>query len=75
MKVLHEKVVAVRGAWAIKVRHVEYFTREQGRFNRPELVLEKQPGVADDVGFSLEDLAYLHKLLADYAQQNLYKQP
>lgn len=75
MRVLHEKVVGTRGAWVVKVRHVEYWTREQGRFNRPELILDKQPGITDDVGFTLEELAQFHKVLADYAQENLYKEP
>ena len=70
MKIIKEKVVGTRGSWVFKARIVEYWTKEQGKFNRPELFLEKMG--EDDVGFSLEELQHMNQLLQQYAKENLY---
>jgi len=73
MKTIKEKVLGTRGSWVFKARLVEYWTKDQGRFNRPELFLEKMG--ADDVGFSLEELQQMKNLLQQFADENLYYKP
>lgn len=74
MKVLNERVLGVQGPWLIKGRYVQYSTREQGTFHRPELVFEKQPGIQQglEVGFSLEDIGRFQALLKQYAVENYH---
>jgi len=72
MKVVKEKVIGTRGCWLFKARLVEYVTKEQGRFNRPEVVFEKM-GVDDDTGFSLEDLEQLHVALRLFADEAVFR--
>jgi hypothetical protein len=70
MKIIKEKVIGTRGPWLFKARLVEYVTKVQGRFNRPEVVFEK---MGDDItGFTLEDLEQIHAALQQFAQENLY---
>lgn len=71
MKIIKEKVVGTRGSWVFKARLVEYVTKQQGRFNRPEIVFEKMGD--DDTGFSLEDLEQVHAALRQFAAENLYQ--
>ena len=69
MKTIKEKILGTRGNWVIRARLVEYVTREQGRFNRPELVLTLVG--ENDVGFSMEDLQGMQAALAAFAAENL----
>lgn len=71
MKILKEKVIGTRGPWLFKARLVEYVTKQQGRFNRPEVVFEKMGN--DDTGFSLEDLEQVHAALKQFASENLFQ--
>ena len=70
MKIIKEKVLGTRGSWVFKARIVEYSTKQQGRFNRPELLMEKMGN--DDVGFSLEELDQMKNMLQQFANENLY---
>ena len=71
MKIIKEKVIGTRGPWLFKARLVEYVTKQQGRFNRPEVVFEKMGN--DDTGFSLEDLEQVHAALKQFASENLFQ--
>ena len=71
MKIVKEKIIGTRGPWLFKARLVEYVTKQQGRFNRPEVVFEKMGN--DDTGFSLEDLEQVHAALKQFAAENLYQ--
>lgn len=72
MKVIKEQVVGTRGNWVVRVRLVEYVTKERGRFNRPELLLSLVGGAAGDdtVGFSMEELQGMQSILAAFAAEN-----
>jgi hypothetical protein len=72
MKVVKEKVIGVRGAWVFKARLVEYVTKDQGRFNRPEVMFEKM-GVDDETGFSLEDLEQIHAALRQFTEEAVFR--
>ena len=71
MKIVKEKIIGTRGPWLFKARLVEYVTKQQGRFNRPEVVFEKMGN--DDTGFSLEDLEQVHTALKQFASENLFQ--
>jgi len=71
MKIVKEKIIGTRGPWLFKARLVEYVTKQQGRFNRPEVVFEKMGN--DDTGFSLEDLEQVHAALKQFASENLFQ--
>jgi len=47
---------------------IEYVTKERGKFNRAELVMEKMGN--DEVGFSLEDLDQMRGALHQFAAEN-----
>jgi hypothetical protein len=68
MRVVKEKVVGTRGSWVFRARLIEYVTKERGKFNRAELVMEKMGD--DDVGFSLEDLDQMRGALHQFAAEN-----
>ena len=70
MRIIKEKVIGTRGPWLFKARIVEYVTKQQGRFNRPEVVFEKMGG--DETGFTFEDLEQVHNALKQFAAENLY---
>ena len=70
MKIVKEKVIGTRGPWLFKARLVEYVTKVQGKFNRPEVVFIKMGD--DETGFSLEDLEQVHAALKQFAAENLY---
>jgi len=68
MKIIKEKVIGTRGPWLFKARLVEYVTKQQGRFNRAEVVFEKMGN--DETGFTLQDLEQVHAALHQFAAEN-----
>lgn len=68
MRIVKEKVVGTRGSWVFRTRLVEYTTKDRGKFNRAELMIEKMGN--DEVGFSLEDLDQMRESLRQFAAEN-----
>jgi hypothetical protein len=67
MKVLHEKVLSVRGGWVVKGRVILY---HGDRVRREEIYLERDQRVNgfQEVGFSLEDLQTMQQLLVNWVR-------
>lgn len=70
MKVIKEKVLGTRGSWLFRGRVVEYTTKEQGRFSRAEILMDKTG--PEDVGFTEEDIAQIHAMLVQYKRENMF---
>jgi len=67
MRILQEVVLGVRGGWVIKGRVVLY---HGDRVRREEVFLERDHRIGgfQEVGFTLEDLGVMQKLLHDWVK-------